>query len=168
MLKIPYIDAKGIEYRYGEFFPMEFSPHEYNESFAHMFFPKTKEHALSEGLKWKDIDAKEYAITMQISDIPDHIKDASDSILNETIKCSMCVRGFRIIHQELQFLRKNNLPLPRSCAFCRIEAKIKLWVKQMTLGERVCDKCGKTFRTHYREQDAPKIYCKECYNTEIL
>jgi hypothetical protein len=153
---------------YGEFFPMKFSPHPYNDTLANSFFPKTKEEVLALGLRWLEPDIKEYTITMQNTDIPDNIKDAQDSILNNVIQCKTCVRGFRIIHQELQFLRKHNLPLPRQCPFCRIDDKIKRWVWQMTIKPRICDKCGVEFRTHYTEEQAPKIYCRKCYQETFL
>ena len=168
MNDMPYMDAAGRKYRYGEFFPMEFSPHDYNDTFAHMFYPKTKNEVINEGLCWRDNEKKEYDVTIKSEDIPDHIKDAKDSVLKEVIQCNQCSRGFKIIHSELQFLRQHNLPLPRQCPFCRIEAKVKRWVWQMTLVQRTCDNCGTLFRTNYRLEDAPRIYCKECYNKEIL
>ena len=153
---------------YGEYFPLTMVPHAYNDTLAYLFFPKTEEQALKGGLRWLKPDVKEYTITMKQANIPDHIKDVNDDILQEVIQCSACVRGFKIIHQELQFLRQHNLPLPRQCPFCRVEAKVKRWVWQMTLGDRTCDNCGKTFRTHYRHQDAEHVFCKECYMDKII
>ncbi len=39
MNEMPYRDKTGKEYRYGEFFPPEFSPFAYNETMAFDFFP---------------------------------------------------------------------------------------------------------------------------------
>ncbi|MGH7249836.1 MAG: hypothetical protein ACREGC_02580, partial [Minisyncoccia bacterium] len=167
MTEMPFIDRDELVYKYGEFFPISMSPHAYNDTFAHLFFPKKKEDAINEGLTWLLPEPKEYPITMENKDIPDHIKDARENITEEVIQCSTCERGFRIIHQEFQFLKQHNLPLPRRCPFGRIEEKVKRWVWQMTLGDRICDKCGVTFKTHYRKEDAPKIYCKECYLKEV-
>ena len=146
---------------YGEFFPMELSPHDYNDTFASMFSPLKKEQVLARGLTWIDNLASEYKTTKEAKDLPDHIRDAEDSVLNEAIRCETCPRGYRITKQELEFLRRHNFPLPRRCPFCRIEEKVRRWVWQMTLGERSCDKCGKLFRTNYRKEDAPRIYCKK-------
>ncbi len=168
MKEEPYVDAVGREYRYGEFFPMQFSPHDYNDTFAHMFFPLEKEMALKEKLAWAEIPLSEHETTITAADLPDNIKDTKDDILNEAIKCMTCPRGYKITHQELQFLRQHNLPLPRRCPFCRIEEKVKRWAWQMTLTERNCDKCKKTFRTNYRKEDAPVVYCTECYLRDIF
>lgn len=164
----PYKSKEGHMYRYGEFFPPEFSPHAYNDTFASRFFPLEKAVVKMKGLEWYEPEAREYAITIQSDNLPDHIKDAQDSITKEVISCSACKRGFRIIDNELQFLRAKNLPLPRECPFCRIWAKIDRWVLNMTLYDRVCTKCGTGFKTHYSEDRAPVIYCPECYKKELL
>ena len=165
---MPYVDKKGRVYKFGEFFPTELSPYPYNESWAFTFNPKTKEEVLGEGWKWREPQERSYNISIKPEDLPDHIRDTKDDILNEAIKCEICPRGYRITPQELQFLRQHNFPLPRRCPFCRIEEKVKRWVWQTTLVERNCDKCGKAFRTNYRKEDADVVYCKECYLKEIF
>ena len=168
MKELPYVDAAGNKYEYGEFFPMQFSPHDYNDTFAHMFYPLTKEEVLDEKLTWAEIPLSEHITTKTTADLPDHIRDVKDDILNEAIKCETCPRGYRITQYELQFLRHHNFPLPRRCPFCRIEEKVKQWARQMTLIERNCDKCKKTFRTNYRKEDAPVVYCTECYLKDVF
>ncbi len=168
MDEMPYRDKAGHEYRYGEFFPMEFSPHEYNDTFAYLLHPLEKGEAVKKGLKWADDPPSEYRTTKDYNDLPDHIRDAPDSILNEIIKCETCSRGYRITPQELAFLRHHNLPLPRRCPFCRIEEKVKIWVHEMTLVERTCARCETVFRTPNQKEDAPIVYCKECYFREVI
>ncbi len=164
----PYISTEGHVYKYGEFFPPEFSPNFYNDSFAARFFPLNKEQVQVKGLKWYEPENREYAVTVAAKYLPDNIKDASDTILQEVIGCSTCNRGFRVIGQELQFLRQHTLPLPRSCPFCRIWEKVDIWVSNMQQLDRACDKCGKEFKTFYTKDRAPVIYCKQCYQQEYL
>ena len=168
MAEMPYKDKVGATYQYGEFFPSELSPHDYNDTFAYMFQALSKDEINARGLGWAD-DAKiAYHITKDHSELPDNIKDADDSVLKNVIQCASCPRGYRITPQELQFLRHHGLPLPRRCPFCRIEDKVRIWVSQMNLGERNCDKCGALFRTNYiRKEDTPILYCKECYQQEV-
>jgi len=163
-----YIDAKGKKYGYGEFFPTELSPFPYNDTLAQRFFPLTKEEALRGGYKWRDEEKRTYPITKKAADIPDHIKDAPDSILQEVIECAACGKGFRIIPMELNFLRTRNLPLPRQCPFCRIDEKFSQWIKNLRVIPRTCDKCGVSFTTNYTKEEAPVIYCKTCYNNEVI
>ena len=132
MNKMPYVDAQGREYRYGEFFPPELSPFAYNETIAQEYFPLTKDEALAQGYKWRDPDEKQYTITKNPEDLPDHIKDVDDQILQETIGClheeeclDQCTTAFKIIPEELQFYRRMNLPLPRLCPNCRHYERLK-------------------------------------------
>lgn len=164
----PYISADNHTYSYGEFFPPEFSPHAYNDSFASRFFPLTEEEVHTKGMRWYVPEKKEYDITMLSKDIPDHIRDVKESILSEIIGCSTCSRGFRVIPQELQYLQQHNLPFPRRCPFCRIWEKIDRWVQNMRLHDRTCNTCARVFKTHYDSDRAPYILCKECYLKEVL
>lgn len=168
MNKNPYKSNCGHEYKYGEFFPPEFSPHPYNDTFASRFFPMKKEEIIKCGLEWHEPEQKEYAVTISSQDLPDNIKDVNESILNEVIGCEKCKRGFRVVVNELNFLKKHNLPLSRNCPFCRIWDKIDLWVKNMHQYDRTCNKCGVEFKTHYTKERAPIIYCKDCYKKEVL
>ncbi len=162
----PYISKVGHIYKYGEFFPPEFSPHAYNDTFAYRFNSLKKEEIISKGLKWNETEKKEYEITMTNNEIPDHIKNVDEKILLEIIQCSTCQRGFKIIPQELQFLKKLNLPLPRQCPFCRVGDKINHSILNMRLYHRTCDKCQVEFMTHYSKERAPIIYCNDCYKKE--
>ena len=163
MNDIPYLDKKGITYKYGEFFPIELSSFAYNETLAQNFFPLSKTNIEKNGYFWKDQEVRKYNITMQANELPDHIKNTTDDILKEVISCENCGRGFKILLLELDFLRNINLPLPRECPFCRIKIKIDAFVKQTTLYDRKCDKCGSEFKTHYSVDGAEKIVCKKCY-----
>ncbi len=164
----PYTNIQGHTYSYGEFFPPEFSPNAYNDSFASRFFPMTEEAALAKGLHWYIPEAKEYAVTTKAADLPENSKDASETVLKEVIGCTSCNRGFRIIPQELQYLQQHVLPLPHQCPFCRVWSKIERWVANMTLHDRTCGKCSVVFKTHYTEEQAPVILCKDCYQKEVF
>ena len=167
MNDMPYTDARGNVYRYGEFFPLEFMPFPYNITMANEFFPLGKDEVLKRGLRWHDEEPSSHAITIHSADLPDHIKDAVDGILKEVIGCAKCERGFRIIDAELQFLKSRNLPLPRECPFCRIQEKVQLWAARRKMFDRVCDQCGKAFSTCYDAAAAPKILCKECWQNQL-
>lgn len=168
MNAMPYADKKGKVYRYGEFFPIELSPHAYNETLVQHFFPLSKEDAKYEGYRWREPDVREYTITKPAIDLPDHTRDVGDDVLQEVIGCLTCPRGFKIIPAELQFLRQMNLPLPRRCPFCRIGEKLAAWAKEMRLVTRACDRCGAKFETPHTREETPHLLCKKCYLEEIL
>ena len=157
-LKAKIIEQMKEKKEYGEFFPMSLSPFSYNDTIAQSFYPQNR----------TEIKIAQYQITKKPSDLPDHIKDASDEILNEVIECQNCKKGFKIIKAELNFLRNMNFPLPRKCPFCRIQEKFNRWVKQLRLYKRTCSQCGAEFQTHYPEEEVKDILCKSCYNQEVV
>jgi len=184
MNAIPYIDAKGRVYKYGEFFPSELSLFAYNETFAQEYFPLSKDEALARGYSWRDQETKNYKITKKSIDLPSNIQSVDDSILNEIIQCEhnqtcahQCTKAFKIIESELQFYKKINLPLPRLCPNCRHYERLaqrnplKLWHRQC-----MCDKqhphhtgrCPNEFETSYSPDRKEIVYCEQCYQQEVV
>ncbi len=177
--------TRGTSYKYGEFFPTEFSPFAYNESLANEYFPLTKEEVEHEGYVWRDPDPYPHQATLQVNAIPDHIREVSNSILNEIIACGSCKRSYRIIKSELEFLRRENLAIPRICQDCRYEERfnrrnpLKLWHRQC-----LCDysiypntakhshhpegRCPNEFETSYALERPEVVYCEQCYQAEVV
>ncbi len=175
MIDIPFIDSKNRVYRYGEFYPYEMSPFGYNETLAHDYFPKTKEIIEQEGFNWKSAELKGYQITIQSKDLPEDIKEVSESILNEVIGCPnngnymlQCTTAFKISQEEFVFYKKNELPLPRYCPNCRHYERLrernpmKLYIRECSNG------CGRNFSTTYAPDRPEKVYCEQCYQAEVL
>ena len=188
MDEMPYIDKKGRVYKYGEFFPVELSPFEYNVSLAQEHFPLTKEQAISEGYSWYDSPPLEYKTTMAASEIPDAIEDVPDSILKEILECIQCKKAYRIIKMELDFLRQEKLPVPRQCVDCRHNARIAQRSKAF-LYHRRCQcsgrkssnnvyanavshfhgtkPCPNEFETAHDPKGPEIIYCLKCFWAEV-
>jgi hypothetical protein len=184
MNTMPYVDQRGRTYGYGEFFPPELSPFAYNETIAQEYFPLTKDETMGRGYRWKDPNIKEYQVTIRSEDLPDNIKDVTDSIVNEVVGCEhagrclhQCVGAFKIVPQELQFYKRMNLPLPRLCPNCRHYERLKkrnpmkLWHRSC-----MCDRknhfhgdshCTVEFETSYAPDRPEIVYCESCYNSEI-
>src|SRR3989338_3625089 len=204
MDEMPYVDQKGRVYKYGEFFPPELSPFAYNETIAQEYFPLSKSEALAKGYSWKDPEPRNYEITLKTEDLPDHIKDVKDSILNEIIQCAhwelwsstpkcneQCTQAYKIIPQELAFLRRMSLPLPRLCPNCRHYQRIKqrnplkLWHRKcqcagLTSENKVYsntadhihhkkdEPCQNEFETTYAPERPEIVYCEQCYLREVV
>lgn len=127
MSKMPYVDNKGRTYLYGELFPVELSPHSYNETLAQEYVPATKEWAEELGYSWSESEEKSYTATKSWRELPDVITEVKDDILSEVILCEAwdtdktsaqqhkCSKAFKITPNELAIYRRWNLPLPRKC-----------------------------------------------------
>ena len=188
MNETPYIDSQGLVYKYGEFFPIEFSPFGYNNTIAMQHFPLTKDEAVKRGYQWIEVPRGEYAITKKASELPDSINDVNDDILKEVIECENCKNAYRILENELTFLRNEKLPLPNLCHDCRYERRIndRLGIK---LYERPCmcsgdkdntgiykntikhfhgdEPCEEKFKTSYNPNSKEIVYCEKCYQQEV-
>lgn len=195
MNSMPYTDKKGRVYKYGEFFPTELSPVGYNESMAQEYFPLSKEEAIANGYKWRDTSDRNYKTTLKPENLPDHIKDVPDSIVEEVIGCAhegkcnqLCVGAFRILPDELGFYRKLGVPLPRLCHNCRTFERLKqrtglkLYSRSCQCGGARSKKgvyqntvahshgagqCPNNFETSYGPERLEIVYCEQCYQAEV-
>ena len=191
----PYRETNGIEYRFGEFFPVSIMPFAYNETVAHEYFPLSKEDAVAGGFKWRESEGRNYKITMETSVIPDSISEVSEDVLKEVIACAhggncndQCTTAFRIIPQELQFYKKAGIPLPHLCPNCRHFERLRR-LNPIGLSFRSCQcaggssqdnvykntathphgnqPCSTEFETSYAPERPEIVYCESCYNAEV-
>src|SRR3989338_4761359 len=113
-----------------------------NETLAQQYYSLTKEKASAQGYAWKEEEPPRHTITIRAQDLPDHIRDADDTILKENIGCASCGKAYRLIPQELAFYRKMNVPLPRQCFYCRLQEKMQDQPHPIRLGKRACQCTG--------------------------
>ncbi len=190
MSELPYVDGSGRLYKYGEFFPMEMSPFFYNETILEEYYPLNKKEIAEYGLKLKEKTERNYVVEVKTEDLPDHIKDTPDSIVGKVIECmhkgscnEQCTEAFKVRIDELQFLKKNNIALPRLCPNCRHFQRIKrrnpmkLWHRKcmcgavgspsMTAKHNHIGECEVEFETSYAPDRDEIIYCEKCYQAEV-
>ncbi|MFA4975525.1 MAG: hypothetical protein WC839_02170 [Candidatus Paceibacterota bacterium] len=197
MNDMPYIDKKERIHKYGDYYPIEHAMWAYNESWAHQWFPLTKNQAIEKGFYWRDEVERDYKITIQAENLPNHINDVSDSILNEVIECEhngkncnqQCTIAFRILPNELEFYRQINIALPRLCPNCRHYERLKktnppkLWHRKcMCNGVESKDgiykntikhihgdePCQNEFETAIGPDRKEIVYCEKCYQDEFI
>mgnify|MGYP003392523024 CR=1 FL=1 len=188
MIDMPYVDSQGIIYKYGEFFPLEFSPFGYNNTLASQHFFLSKEEALAKNYQWIETEKGEYKVTKKAGELPDSAKDLNDEILKEVFECSKCQNPYRILENELIFYKREKLPVPRMCNECRHERRINDRLK-LFLHERSCmcaglyddnkkykntlshshgdSHCEEKFKTGYASERPEIVYCEKCYQQEV-
>jgi len=149
---------------WGEFFPMNLSPMAYNQTIAQDYFPLSQKEATELGAKWNQ--EPEPGAPMNKVELPDSIEETESSICDQVLTCEKTGRPYRLIPQELEFYRKNNIPLPSVCFQARHQERLakrnprKLW-------NRACDQCGGEIETTYSPERLEIVYCEECYLKEI-
>lgn len=176
MDEMPYIDSKGRVYKYGEFFPPEFSPFAYNQTIIGEHFLNNIEEAKKLGMRWEEPHPSEYEITLNNKDIPESVKEIGEEITKEIIQCGECNRAYRIILSEFNFLKQLNIPLPRQCIDCRHKNRIsqrnksKIYPRSCMCnqeGHYHVEKCEVQFETSYAPDRPEIVYCEKCYQQEV-
>ncbi|MFA6089757.1 MAG: hypothetical protein WC755_07910, partial [Candidatus Woesearchaeota archaeon] len=160
---------KIIEYmqkteEFGEFFPKNLSTFGYNDTLAQYYFPLSKEKALRQGFIWNDFKSEKIESIKNIPAnlLPKNIKDIPDDILNWAIICGQDQKSFKIIPQELNFYRKENIVVPHFCPDCRHYFR-KSKMNPRKLWKRNCMKCNAEIQTTYSPERFEIIYCEACY-----
>jgi hypothetical protein len=146
---------------YGAFFPMEMSPHGYNETMADAWYPKSAQEVKEKGWHWEQrLPFTKGKATL--AEIPDNTADVDDSITKEVLCCQQCQRDYRIVSQELRFYKKHGFPLPEECFQCRRTRRMsqrdarKFW-------DRKCDNCAGEIKTTIEPKRVQKVFCEKCY-----
>lgn len=153
---------------WGEFFPASISLFGYNKTTAQMYYPLTKDQALTQGFCWDDYEPAPPAVQKIIPAhlLPDNISAIPDDVLNWAIECEVTHKPFKITPQELEFYRKMKLPLPRRSPHVRHLDRFQQR-NPRRLYERVCAQCQKSIRTTWSPERSEKVYCERCYGKEI-
>ena len=189
MNEMPYIDKLGRMYRYGEFFPPEFSPFAYNETIAQDFFQLAEKEAKEKGYNWREATLRGFRTTIKSEDLPDRSYGADESILKEIIECSVCRQAYRIILPEIEFLKHHSIPLPRFCSTCRRKHRLsfrnppRFYNQKCQCGGTSDDRkiyknitshfhgsshCPNEFETSYAPERPEIVYCEACYQSEVI
>lgn len=181
---MPFVDAKGRVYKYGEFFPTELSPFSYNETVAQEYFPLQKNEIEKLGFTWQEGAVRNYNIDIKTEDIPDNAVAMTEEIIGKVIECGhkgkcneQCTEAFKVIPEEFSFYKRMNLPLPKFCPNCRHYRRIalrnpfKLWHRGcMCENEKHfhgAGGCPVEFETSYTPERPEIVYCEKCYQQEV-
>ncbi|MDA2935592.1 hypothetical protein MYX06_00015 [Patescibacteria group bacterium AH-259-L05] len=165
MNETPYTDKKGRVYKYGEFFPIEFSPFGYNESAADDYFTLEKKEAVAQGYVWDEY--KSAPLRTAPYTAPATIKQVEDDVLDKAIHSKISGKPFKIVKYELDFYKKFNLPLPLITPFERHRRRLQK-LSPLKLYQRYCDKCNTIVTTPYAPEGKEIVYCEKCYQQEVV
>jgi hypothetical protein len=195
MSAMPYEDAKGRTYAYGEYFPAELSPFAYNETIAQEFVLLSRDAALASGFAWREEPARNYSVTLPAAKVPATIQEANSELAKEIIGCAhagscvhRCTTAFRIIPEELAFYQNLSIPLPKLCPNCRHFERVakrnplRLWPRACQCAGAAAENnmfkntaahfhdashCPNEFETSYAPDRSEIVYCEQCYQGEV-
>lgn len=180
MLKAKIIADMTAKGEYGEFFPISLSPFGYNETTAQELAPLTKEQAITKGYKWRDMEDKAHQPTKTWKDgygLDDTVLCRAWDENKEEAQQHNCSKAFRLTQNELTFYQRFNIPLPQKCPNSRHHDRLarrnpfRLWHRSCMCNQthpHHQGQCINEFETAYNPDSKQLIYCKECYQAEVL
>lgn len=145
---------------YGEFFPIKLSSFCYNETLAQEYFPLTKEEALKNGYRWRDINIQEYQSSN--IDLPEDISKLDIEICKDILSCNQCKKNYRLDKAEVTLLKKLNIMPPKKCFYCRHDNR-RTQRNQKSIIDNLCHKCAAPIKTTYKKESQEIVYCENCY-----
>ncbi len=151
---------------WGQFFPVKFSPHGYNDTLANEYYPMAKEQVLAKGWNWQE-EKQDTSYQGPEGTIPDKITDAPDDIVSKILRCEVSAKPYKVMKQELAFYKNQGIPIPRKCPDQRYDERLKLR-NQRKVYERTCMKCSAPMQSTYDPKRPEKVYCEKCYVAEIF
>lgn len=155
------IEHMKMSGEWGEFFPMELSAFDYNETLAQEWLPLTKEETLVSGLRWQEGKKVDDYEGPTVS-IPDSINEVTDEIMKQILRCDVTGQLYKVIPQELKFYKKMGLPIPHRHPDQRHKDRMARR-RPRILFDRNCGNCGTDIKTTYAPDRPEKVYCETCY-----
>jgi hypothetical protein len=166
MIDMPYIDAKGNRYSYGDYLPLELSLFPYEETEAQVLYPLSPDEIAEAGYARASQPAdEEIGYTIQAQELPDSIDDVDASILGEVI-LSLGGKRYRLTEQELTFYKKYRIPLPRE-SFHERHVRRHARAGSFRLYLRKSDKSGVEITSSYPPGGFEKVWSVEEYKQEF-
>ena len=156
---------------WGQFFPAQMSPFPYDTSFAGYMQPLSQAEATDRGYAWRgeesvfDTKVSSQAPIPQLT-MPDNINDYSDTVAPAILTCSITGKAFRLQQAELNFYRRQGLPIPRVCPDERHRQRLQAR-NPWHLWERSCSLCGNSVQSSFSREKRNGIACRDCYEKEV-
>lgn len=147
-----------------EFFHSDIAPFAYNETVSNELHPLSKDEAIRQGFKRHDENEKFHET--QAIKIADNIHEVQDDILQQAICCEVSGRMFKLTKQELDFYRKNIIPIPVRHPDVRHQARLDQR-PQKKLHLRNCDKTGNQILSVYSDDVSFPVYSMEAYTQAL-
>ena len=151
-----------------EFFHSSLSPFGYNETVANEHFPLEKSQATAWWFNRSDYitPMPQADKTLKVTELQPHIALVEEDIIKSAVECEVTNKPFRIMKQELDFLKKWSIPLPRRHPDQRHKDRMGRR-NPRKLFDRKCSQCAADMKTTYSPDRPEVVYCEVCYNKAI-
>ena len=149
------------------FWPLNLAFVGYNLSLGGIYFPQDKEGVEEEGGFWEELEETKIG-ARSVAARPDNIKEVSDDILKQALVCQKSSRPFGIHPKELDFYRKNNIPLPAYYPDERTKERI-LRMGNFQPRQANCCFCNKRINVTFSPNlNLENVACDQCYLQKVV
>lgn len=150
---------------WGQFLPVKFSPHGYNDTLANEYYPLTKDKVIAKSWNWQEEEDFVSYRGPEVT-ISDNIKEVPEDITEKILRCEVSGKPYKIMKQELKFYRDQGIPIPRKCPDQRYDERLKVRNPRI-INNRACGKCSAPIATPYSPDRPEKVYCEKCYRESV-
>ena len=151
----------------GKFFPLHFAANPYSESLAGFHFPLSAEEQAAQGYRVKIETERRAEHQLAPESIPDTLAETPDSITQQAFWDNEAERPFRITAFELDFCRKQGIPLNRVFYIRRIKENFAWMYFDGELRQTTCAHTGAQVMTTLPAWLDGRILCEEAYRELI-
>jgi hypothetical protein len=162
-LKAKIIETMKKNGEYGKFFPKDFAPCPYQESFSAVHFPLSNEEIVRLGFSPQKTFLQRENTFSSPSEIPDNSKQASQEITKKVFWDERAKRPFQIKSGDIEFCRKIGIPLPH-CFYARnLQENFQWLFFEGELRKTKCAQTGKQIETTLPKFLDGRIISEEAY-----
>lgn len=152
---------------YGQFLPYRMACGGYNLSLAGIFFPKTREEIDAMGGLWEEIEPPSLE-GLSVYPFKDDIVEVGADVVGKALVCTETGRAFNVTTEELAFLKRHEIPLPRQYPDVRTLQRTKRLFNIFPHPAN-CYFCNKKILSFYPvEWGYQKISCTDCYQKQVI
>ncbi|MCX6807986.1 MAG: hypothetical protein NTZ80_04305 [Patescibacteria group bacterium] len=166
-LKEKIIDAIKKNGEYRKFFPGHFAPNPYEESLSGIHWTLTVEGQKAFGFRVKISAEQKISEYLLPKEIPDSSKNADENICKKIFWDDLEKRPFQITKRDLEFAKKNNIPLQNSFYIRRLKENFDWMFFTGELRETKCFETGQKIMTSLPPELDGRILSEESYLKKI-
>lgn len=147
---------------YGRYFPPRLSPYSYNCSEVMDYFPLDRPGAEALGYRWRNDDLQSEA---DVVVVPDTASELGEDACSKAYRCSLTGKPYRLIKQEVDFYRTNDIPPPKIAPLERIKRRLSFYnIPEIT--KAPCAKCRAIVDQIVPHLERGNVLCESCFIQE--
>jgi len=166
-IKAQIINDMKKQWIYGQFSPTYFMANTYEESAANIYFPLQIEEQQNLGYRIFKSEERSASGALDISEIPDTTDQADKNLTKKLFRDPIAKKPFQIHQFDIDFSKKNNVPLPNSFYTTKIKENHTQLYPNIELRTTKCANSGKEIQTTLPAELDARILDAEIFDQKL-